>query len=101
MKRIFVPLVLLLLCGTDDCDSHNETKKVPPVSMRVVEYSEITGSMPGPAVHVWMVADDKRDLCFAVFQSGNAGIVVVRVDCEGIKPTPERGCPFPKPFGFP
>lgn len=89
MKRMLVPLALLFLCGADDCDR----PKAPPASMHVVEYSEITGSMPGPTVHVWLVADDKRDLCFVVFNSGGSSVAPMRIDCAGVKPKPERGCP--------
>lgn len=88
MRRMLAPLALLLLCGTDDCD-----KSAPPASMRVIEYKEITGSMPGPTVHVWLVADDKRDLCFIVFNSGGSSVAPVKIDCAGVKPKPERGCP--------
>jgi hypothetical protein len=87
MRRLLAPLALLFLCGADDC----RRPDVTPTSVRVVEYNEITGSLPGPALHVWMVADDKRDLCFAVFRSDS--VAVVKVDCATVKPKPEKGCP--------
>jgi hypothetical protein len=72
---------------------HSTAPKIPKTSMRVVEYKEITGSIPGPTLHVWMVVDDKRDLCFAVFNSGDSSVAPVKIDCAGVKPQPERGCP--------
>lgn len=89
MKRLLAPLALLFLCGADDCN-----RSAPPLtSMRVIEYKEITSSMPGPTLHTWVVADDKRDLCFVVFNSGGNSVAPVKIDCVNVKPKPERGCP--------
>jgi len=95
MRRIVVILTLLLFCGTDDCNEANRSKQAsaPPTSMRVIEYSEITGTVPGPTVHVWMVADDKRDLCFVVFNSGGSSVAPVRIDCAVVNSKTERGYP--------
>lgn len=82
--RILLCLLAVLVLGCDVVSRDS----VPPASMRVVEYREITGSMPGPLLHVWLVADTKRDLCFAVFRSN--GAAVAKVDCATVKPQPEK-----------
>lgn len=86
MRLLFCFLFILVLgCDVVSRDS------VPPASMRVVEYKEITGSMPGPLLYVWLVADAKRDLCFVVFRSDS--VAVAKVDCATVKPQPERTIP--------
>lgn len=83
--RFLLCLLVVLVLG---CDVASRLDSVPPTSMRVVEYGEITGSLPSPLLHVWLVADTKRDLCFAVFKS--AGATVAKVDCATVKPQPEK-----------
>jgi len=87
MRLLLLCLLFVLALGCDVVGRES----VPPATMRVVEYREITGSTSGPLLHVWLVADAKRDLCFAVFRSDS--VAAVKVDCSTVKPQPEKVIP--------
>jgi len=88
MRAILLCVFLALL---PSC--HPIGEGTPPTSLRVIEYGEITGLLPSPTLHVWLVADSKRDLCLVVFNSSHNGVSSQKIDCAAVKPKPERECP--------
>jgi len=93
MKFLLCLLVVFVL-GCNGNSSNLSTPSVPPIattSMRIVEYSDVSDPIfSSPRLHVWVVADAKRNLCFVVFRSGEGGVTVVKFDCDGVKPQVEK-----------